>query len=337
MIIYFGNILSDHGYTTTFNEQLGPHLGKYSKIVMASNKKNPILRMLHMFYIFFVKLPNIKLILIDCYSSKAFYYCLGIVILSKLFFIPYIPILRGGNLPIRLNNNRWLSSFIFSSSEKNISPSLYLKEEFIKCGYKVEFIPNFIDIKNYSFKIRANCKPKLLWVRSIHKIYNPLMAINVLSKLIKIYPNAILCMVGPDKDGSLKLCKELSVNLGIDNNITFTGLLSKSEWISLSKKSDIFINTTDFDNMPVSVIEAMALGLPIVSTNAGGLKYLHKDGKDALLVDKNDVEEMVNKIKNIIQSNDLARTLSKNGREKAELFTWENVKDKWKLIIQNNG
>ena len=60
--------------------------------------------------------------------------------------------------------------------------------------------------------------------------------------------------------------------------------MKKSSWINLSKDCDIFINTTNYDNMPISVIEAMALGLPIVSTNAGGLKYFHDDGEDALLV-----------------------------------------------------
>jgi len=78
-------------------------------------------------------------------------------------------------------------------------------------------------------------------------------------------------MVGPDKDSSLGEAKDLAKQLGVAESVTFTGVLPKAQWHQLSEKFDIFINTTNIDNMPVSIIEAMALGLPIVSTNAGGL------------------------------------------------------------------
>ncbi len=61
----------------------------------------------------------------------------------------------------------------------------------------------------------------------------------------------------------------------------------------------------------------MALGFPIVSTNAGGLKYLHKNGVDALLVEKNDIDGMVNKILSILDDHQLAESLSINARKKS--------------------
>ena len=159
------------------------------------------------------------------------------------------------------------------------------------------------------------------------------MAIKVLNKLIITYPHATLCMVGPDKDGSMKKCVRLVDKLNLKKNVTFKGLLTKKEWIGLSVAKDIFINTTNFDNMPVSVIEAMALGFPIVSTDAGGLIYLHKNNEDALLVKKNDIDSMVENIIKIIENKKLAQKLSINARSKAEKFSWEIVKPIWEDVL----
>ena len=127
--------------------------------------------------------------------------------------------------------------------------------------------------------------PKLLWVRSFHKVYNPRDGNYVAHELNKIYPNVELCMVGPDKDGTLEKCKRLSNHLKIFKMLNLLAYLKK-DWISLSYNYDIFLNTTNYDNLPVSVLEVMALGIPIVSTNAGGLKYLHNQESDGLLVEK---------------------------------------------------
>ncbi len=91
----------------------------------------------------------------------------------------------------------------------NVAPSGYLYNAFAKAGFSnIKHIPNTIELENYPFKERLVFKPNLLWVRSFAEIYNPLMAIKVLEKLLQKYPEATLTMVGPDKDGSLALCEE---------------------------------------------------------------------------------------------------------------------------------
>ena len=140
----------------------------------------------------------------------------------------------------------------------------------------------------------------MLWVRSFSEIYNPLLALQIVELLKNEGLDVELCMVGPEKDGSLQRCKSVAQELNLP--VTFTGMLSKEEWIDLSKDYDIFINTTNFDNMPVSVMEAMALGLPVVSTNVGGLPYLIEDGVDGMLFPPNNAELFVGAIKNFVQS-----------------------------------
>ena len=115
--------------------------------------------------------------------------------------------------------------------------------------------------------------------------------------------------------------------------VTFTGKLPKADWIALAKDYNIFINTTNFDNMPLSVIEAMALGLPIISTNVGGIPYLITDGVDGLLVTKNDAHAMVQAIINTINDMEATQNRVNNARAKVEDFDWDTVKSKWESIL----
>ena len=190
-------------------------------------------------------------------------------------------------------------------------------------------------------KERNFIQPNLFWVRSIHSIYNPEMAIKVLFELRKIQPQAKLCMVGPVKDGSIHKMKLLIKKLKLDDHVIISGKLAKEEWITLSSDYDIFINTTNFDNHPISIIEAMALGLPIVSTNVGGIPNLLVNDKTAKLVQPNDVSSMVSKILEYI-SNDYERIqISKSARDVAvENYNKEKNIQKWFKIINtsiNNG
>ena len=191
----------------------------------------------------------------------------------------------------------------------------------------------FINVKNYSFIKRSAVKPKLLWVRSLHAIYNPLMAIYVIYELKKYFDDIELCMVGPIKDDSYNKILKLADNLGVLNYIKIVGWLSKAEWIELSKKYDIFINTTNIDNQPVSVIEAMALGMPIVSTNVGGISKLIQDGENGLLVKKGDTIQMADKISSLIESESLTNKLSFNGRKFAESLDENIVLRLWYKIL----
>ena len=334
MILYLGNKMSSHGLTPTAMEDLVPRLSKIFNIKDTSSKKNIFVRFFHMNYIYFCNIHKLSLIIIDVFSSRAFYFALFFGILSKIFSIPYITVVRGGDMKKRMKISPGLTSYLFNNSAINVVPSHYFLEILIDRGFNVTCIPNFIDIPKYTLKFRKSIRPKLLWVRSFHEIYNPTMAIKVLDILSKEYDDAILTMVGPDKDGSKDKCIKLANKLGVKNNLKIMGRLQKEEWGILSKDSDIFINTTHIDNTPISVIEAMALGLPIVSTNVGGIPYLLKNKKNALLVNDNDSIDMVNKIKFLINNESQSKKLSQNGRLVAKNFSWEQTGPKWIKIIK---
>lgn len=334
-ILYIGNdLVKKTNYNSSMNT-LCEHLTCSGlHITRASSKSNKVLRLLDMLLKVLVHYKKVSYVIIDTFSTSNFYYALLVSQLARLLNLKYIPILHGGNLPSRLINNKKLSNLIFRYSYKNVAPSNYLKSEFNKHGFSVLLIPNILEIDNYKFKSRDILKPNLLWVRAFDHIYNPTLAINVLKKLKIKYPYSTLTMVGPIKDNSFNEVEKLMESLKLKDSVKITGVLKKEEWHKLAEDSDIFINTTNIDNTPVSVVEVMALGLPIVSTNVGGLPYLIENNIDGLLVNNNDPELMYNAINHLLTNNDIAAKITNNARNKAETFSWNNVKKKWLEILK---
>ncbi|MEM5564569.1 glycosyltransferase family 4 protein [Psychroserpens sp. AS72] len=332
-ILYIGNNLKNSKSNLSGIQILGPLLENEGYFIhYASSKTNKVLRLLDMIKSCFKYSKIVDIVLIDTYSTQNFYYAWTISKICRLYNIPYIPILHGGNLPKRLKSHRKKSEYIFSNAIFNVAPSLYLKKEFNHHGYdNVRFIPNTLNIENYNYIEKDFTCPKLLWVRSFSKIYNPQLAIKVLKLLKETYPNAQLCMVGPDSDGSLKEVKSLAFSLNVD--VKITGKLTKQEWIDLSKNYNVFINTTNFDNTPVSVIEAMALGLPVVSTNVGGMPFLIENGHNGILVEPKDEQQMTKAIIEILNNDIKRRDIIKNARIKVEQFDWQKVKKLWSEVL----
>lgn len=333
-LLYLGNRLSKHGFNKTTIETLGLHLEQEGfGVYYASNKKSFPFRMLDMMWSVVLYRKQVSYILIDTYSTKAFWYAFVCSLLARVLNIKYIPILHGGDLPNRLKNNPKLCRMVFANAYQNVAPSGYLKQAFESAGFtNVIHIPNSIEIDKYEFKAREKLTPKLLWVRAFATIYNPEMAVKVLFELQRKYPNALLTMVGPDKDGSLQTTKAFADY--INCKVSFTGQLSKEDWWQLASEHDIFINTTHFDNTPISVMEAMALGLPVVSTNVGGIPYLLADKENALLVNDDDDKAMTEAICSLLEDQQKASDLTLNARHFIEQMDWNVVKEEWKRVLR---
>ncbi|WP_298953967.1 glycosyltransferase family 4 protein [uncultured Nonlabens sp.] len=333
-ILYIGNKLAGHGATATTIDTLGPLLEKEGyNVRYASSIKNISKRMLHMMRMTYLNRKWADVVLIDTYSTKNFWYAITISRICKSLNLKYIPILHGGNLPSRLEKNPKAIKFFLDNAYQVVSPSEFLKLAFNKVGFQnIIKINNFIELENYPFTDRIIKEPKLLWVRSFAQIYNPQMAVFVLKELKEKYPAASLTMVGPDKDGTLATCRTIAKNMNLD--VTFTGLLSKKQWVELSKSHNIFINTTHFDNLPVSLIEAMALGLPIISTNVGGISCLIDNDINGKLIPDNDVHAMVESVNELIDKSLECNNIILTARKYTQQFSWSEVSKDWNTLLK---
>lgn len=332
-ILYIGNDLRVSSFTVTYISFFSKKLRKEGyKVRTASTRSNKALRLAEMLSLIARYKKSTDLVLIDTYGAMNFYYAYLVGEACRLFDLEYIPILHGGNLPERLEGSEKLSRKLFGNAKVNIAPSRFLHDIFQDHGFtNTRIIPNAINTGRYPFKERKEFRPKLLWVRRFQKRYDPMMALKVLKRLSEKYPGASLCMVGPEKDGSMAACKKLAEEFNLE--VRFTGKLKKKHWARLANNYDFFINTTSVDNTPISVIEAMSLGLCIVSTDVGGMPVLIDHKKDGILVKEGDEKAMADNISRLIEQPEEAFELCKNAREKVEKFDWEQVKEEWNKVL----
>lgn len=226
---------------------------------------------------------------------------------------------------------RW-SKRVLGRAEKIIAPSGFLKKAVEEFGFPVQVIPNVIPIANYQFIHRNSISPSILWMRTFFRYYNPVLAVDTLKYLREKYPNATLTMAGKDK-GLESVVKRYAHKLGLSANIRFPGFLTMEIKKQEFPKHDIFINTNHIENFGISIIEAAAFGLPIITTNVGGIPYLFTDEENALLVPSDDPGAMASAIIRIIEEPGLATRLSLGGRKLAESCGPDVVIPLWEEIL----
>jgi glycosyltransferase involved in cell wall biosynthesis len=285
---------------------------------------------------FFIKGLGSNIILIDVFSTLNFYYAYFLSRLASLFNKRYVLVLRGGNLPNRYKRSIKKVTRIFENATEIIAPSQYLQSYFEKEGFEIQNIPNIIELEQYDFRERHKINPKILYLRGFSKIYNPQMTVKAISMLIRKYPAVRLSMLGSDYgDGTLREIENLTKELHLQEHVSIIGQMTRNEWVNYSKEFDIMVSNPIIDNTPVSIIEGMALGLLIVSTEVGGINYLLTDEENALLVPSNDHEKLSEAIELLLTNPELCARLQNNARKKAETFSWENIKPQWEEVLCN--
>lgn len=303
-------------------------------VLITSHQSNKILRILDAMMSVFFNRKQLDILVVQVYSGLNFIFADAISWLGNLLRIPIILHVHGGNIPEHVKKYSKWAIRVFRRASLIVTPSGYLAETLRQGGFETIVVPNVIELERYAFNQRINATPSLVWLRAFHQIYNPPLAAYALASLRRNGIPATLTMIGPDKkNGSLEDFLKITADLGLTKQITIAGSIHNLQVPSQISQGDIFLNTTNIDNTPVSVIEAMACGLCIVSTNVGGIPYLLEDEKDALLVPPNDPEAMAAAVERILTEPTLAERLSKNARKKAETFDWSIVLPQWKKIF----
>lgn len=335
-VLIVGNFLSGSLGTRGVCEDLSARLTSAGwRVLTTSDRPGRVARLLDMVSTAWRRRHAYSIAQVDVYSGPAFTWAEAVCATLRLARKPYVLTLHGGNLPAFAARRPLRVRRLLRSAAAVTTPSRYLLEQMRPYRDDLHLIPNALDLDAYEFRPRERPAPRLVWLRAFHEIYNPAMAVEVVARLAGDFPDVHLTMVGPDKgDGSLQRTKARARQLGVAGRVTFAGAVTKVEVPAWLQRGDIFLNTTNVDNTPVSVIEAMTSGLCVVSTDVGGIPYLLHDGCDALLVPATDVEATALAVKKLLHDPDMARRLSEAARVVVEAFSWSKVLPQWNLLLQ---
>jgi glycosyltransferase involved in cell wall biosynthesis len=272
---------------------------------------------------------------VDVYSGAAFVWAEAVGASLALLGCPFVVTLHSGAFPVFAATWPGRVRRLLAMATAVTAPSAFLREQMRLYRSGIRVIPNGVHVERYGGRALTEARPRLVWVRAFERRYNPTLALEVVRRLAADYPDIQLLMVGPDRaDYSGAQATKDARELGVGERVRILGSVDKAAVPAVLAEGDIFLNTTNVDNAPVTVVEAMAAGLCVVSTDAGGVPYLIEHGRSGLVVPRGDVAAMAAAVARILREPALATRLSANGRRESQTFAWDNVLPRWEALLR---
>lgn len=213
-----------------------------------------------------------------------------------------------------------------SEFDRIIVPSNYLVDVFGKHGFKAEPIFNFIELEQFPYRDRSPIKPVFLSNRNFEPHYNVGEVLKAFRTIQNEFSEASLIVVG---DGSQReYLHSLSAELHL-KNVDFRGAVDPDTIPQIYNEADIYLNSSSIDNMPLSILEAFASGLPVVTTNAGGIPYIVKNEVTALMSGIGDHQTLTSNALRLLNEPELARRLTASAHQEVQRYSWQNVGNNW--------
>jgi len=215
-----------------------------------------------------------------------------------------------------------------------VVPSVYLRDVFARHGYRARVIRNLVDTSHFRYRERSRLRPRLLSVRNLEPFYRIDSTLEAFALLRDRYPNATFTIAGYGRgEGQLR---RLAASLGTEG-IRFVGRVSPEDMPSLYGQADIFVNSSVIDNQPVSILEAFASGLPVVSTGTGDIGNMARDGETGLIVPQGDPAAMAKAVATLLDDPERALVIARLARREVEKYTWPHVRDEWAMVYSGKA
>ena len=212
---------------------------------------------------------------------------------------------------------------VLRAAHRVVVPSAFLAEVFHDMGIETLQVPNVLEFAAFPFRQRMPLRPRVIMSRHLEAPYNIECGIRAFAAFRNLHPEASLTIAG---GGSQRARLEaLCGDLGIAGAVTFRGDVANDGMRALYDASDIYLNSSRVDNQPVSILEAFACGLPVVSTAVGGIPHMITHERDALLAPDNDAEGLALLLDRLMREPGLAARLVAAGRGRLREYAWENV------------
>jgi N-acetyl-alpha-D-glucosaminyl L-malate synthase BshA len=256
--------------------------------------------------------------------------------------LPIVTTLHGTDITLVGSHPFYKSAVTFSinKSDAVTSVSQSLKDDTIRLfniKKNIEVVPNFIDLSKYSHSF-TDCQRSLM-AKEDEKIITHISNFRPVKRIedvITIFYNiqkeipAKLMMVGdgPEKEMAEQMCK----NLEIDNKVVFFGKSNEIDKILCF--SDLFLLPSETESFGLVALEAMACGVPIISSNTGGLPEVNIQEVSGFLSDVGNVDDMTKNALHILQNENILKRFKENARKEAIKFDIHSIVPQYEAIYE---
>ncbi|MGA7505515.1 MAG: glycosyltransferase [Candidatus Sulfotelmatobacter sp.] len=225
-----------------------------------------------------------------------------------------------------------IARHILSNTNRLVVPSGHLVDVLGEFGLQAQVVPNIIDLGQFQYRRRTPLRPHLICTRGFHPYYGIDVVVRAFAKVQKLYPEAQLDLIGA---GALeRSIRDLVIGLNV-SNVNFLGVVSRQEVGRSYDRADIFVNGSNLDNMPVSVLEAFASGTPVATTEPEGMKYTVTHERTGLLSPPGNPSALAQNIVRLLTEPGLAEQLAQNGFEESKQYRWAAVRERWLRVYGN--
>ena len=216
-------------------------------------------------------------------------------------------------------------------ADEIVVPSRYLQDVFARNGYHTRVVKNVVDVMRFAYRERTQLRPRLLSVRNLEQPYRVDTVIEAFALVKQRYPDATLTVAGYGSEESR--LRALVASLGVDG-VGFLGRVEPSTVPELYAEADIFLNATVVDNQPVSVLEAFAAGLPVVTTGTGDIAAMICHGEAGLLVPAANPRAMARAVTTLLENPHRALEIARRAKAEVERYTWPAISAEWAAVYR---
>ena len=210
-------------------------------------------------------------------------------------------------------------------ADEIVVPSRYLQVVFDSYGYRTRVVENIVDLSRFQYRDRRPLRPRVLSTRNLEPYYRVDLVIRAFAQFRQQVPDATLTVAGYGREE--RTLEELARSLDC-GGIHFAGRIDPDDMPALYADHDIFVNASVLDNQPVSILEAFASGLPVVSTAAGDIPFMMRNGETGILAIPGS-EAIAAAIGSVWNDAGAALTMARRANAAVGRFTWSAVREQW--------
>jgi glycosyltransferase involved in cell wall biosynthesis len=248
------------------------------------------------------------------------------VIVARLLGKPVILNYHSGEAPDHLRRSPVARLTMRNVVDANVVPSAFLRGVLLSFGIDSDVVHNTVDLRRFVYRVRHPLRPRLLCTRNFEPLYNIACVLRAFARIQALYPEATLTLVGSGSQDAALHQQAAALRL---RNVTFAGRVPPSDMHRYYDEADIYLQAPSIDNMPLSVLEAFASGMPVVSTDVGGVPSILRNGVDGLLVSNDDDEALAAAAVRLLNNPSLARHLASSAHGTLAAYEWPVVREAW--------